>query len=84
MIEHDIQNIIWCTGYKPDYSWIMLDIFNALGEPELIDGYATKEDVFFCGLRLLSESKEKSTFGVGLYAFAESAKRAVEALTAKR
>lgn len=82
MMEHDIQNIVWCTGYKPDYSWIMLDIFDALGEPELIDGYTTKEDVYFCGLRLLSENKKKSTFGVGLYAFAESARRAVEALMA--
>lgn len=23
----DVQNVIWCTGYQPDYSWIKLPIF---------------------------------------------------------
>jgi putative flavoprotein involved in K+ transport len=23
----DVQNVIWCTGFRPDYSWIKLPIF---------------------------------------------------------
>lgn len=25
--ELDVQNVIWCTGYQPNYSWIKLPIF---------------------------------------------------------
>ncbi len=80
VVDKKISNIIWCTGFRPDYNWIELDIFNDTGMPELIDGFATKEDVYFCGMGLQPDKNTKSSFGVGLYAFNESARRAVEAL----
>ncbi len=80
-VEKDnIKNIIWCTGFKPDYSWIDLDIFDTFGSPSLINGCSTKEKVYFCGMGLQPDKETKSSFGVGLYAFSESAQRAVEAL----
>lgn len=77
---NNIKNIIWCTGFKPDYSWVDLDIFTENGEPKLVDGYATNEEVYFCGMGLQPDKETKSSFGVGLFAFSESAERAVEAL----
>jgi putative flavoprotein involved in K+ transport len=30
----DVANVIWCTGFRPDTSWIDLPDFNADAEPE--------------------------------------------------
>jgi putative flavoprotein involved in K+ transport len=29
----DVANVIWCTGYRPDYSWIALRSFLATSNP---------------------------------------------------
>jgi putative flavoprotein involved in K+ transport len=29
----DVANVIWCTGYRPDYSWIDLPIFERMEIP---------------------------------------------------
>jgi putative flavoprotein involved in K+ transport len=29
----DVSNVIWCTGFRPDYGWIALPIFGEDGEP---------------------------------------------------
>lgn len=80
-IEKDnIKNVIWCTGFKPHYEWIDLNIFDDSGMPVLIDGYETNENVYFCGMGLHPDKETKSSFGVGLFAFNESAQRAVDAL----
>lgn len=80
-IENDqIRNVIWCTGFKRDYSWIKRPIFDESGLPELIDGVKTNENIYFCGLGLEVDRRLKSAYGVGLYAIDESAKRAVMAV----
>lgn len=76
----NIRNIIWCTGFKPNYSWLTLDIFKEDGSLDLMDGIESKENVYFCGMGLEPDQSTKSSFGVGLYALNESAKRAVEAV----
>ncbi len=75
-----IGNVIWCTGFRCDYQWLELDIFNQEGEIHLIDGVRTQEKVSFCGMSLKSTDGKKSSFGVGLFAIYESAERAVASL----
>ena len=29
----DVANVIWCTGFRPDFSWIDLPVFDDDGEP---------------------------------------------------
>ncbi len=82
--KKNIKNIVWCTGFRPHYEWLDLDIFDQSGMPILADGYSTKEDVYFCGMGLQPDPETKSSFGVGLFAFTESAERAVEALVRNR
>jgi putative flavoprotein involved in K+ transport len=31
--EVEVANVVWCTGFRPDTSWIDLPVFNADGEP---------------------------------------------------
>lgn len=45
-----IQNVIWATGFKPDFSWIGADIFNKAGYPEHVRGVTRMEGLYFLGL----------------------------------
>jgi putative flavoprotein involved in K+ transport len=78
-----LKNIIWCTGFKANYDWITLDIFDSDGKPHLIDGVSTHENVYFCGMELVPDKNTKSSFGVGLFALYESAKRAVDIMISR-
>ncbi len=75
-----IGNIIWSTGFKRDYSWIDLPIFNEKGLPVVEDGDSISENIYFCSLGLSVDTKLKSAFGVGLFAINESAERTVQML----
>ncbi|MFC7231894.1 hypothetical protein ACFQMM_11620 [Saliphagus sp. GCM10025308] len=30
----DVENVIWCTGFRPDFSWIDLPIFDGKEQPK--------------------------------------------------
>ena len=45
-----ITSIIWCIGFRPDYSWIDLDIFKTSGYPKHDRGITIDADVSFIGL----------------------------------
>ena len=36
LTESTISSIIWCIGFKPDYSWLNIDVFNERGHPCLL------------------------------------------------
>lgn len=78
--DANIKNIIWCTGYRPDYAYLSLDILDDKGYPVFDEMGKTAENVYFCGMGLSVDKKEASSFGVGLYAVNESAERVVEQL----
>ncbi len=47
----NVKTVIWCTGFKPDFSWIDIDILNATGWPDTIRGISTKQKgLFFMGM----------------------------------
>lgn len=47
----DVANVIWCTGFRPDYSWIQLPIFGADGVPNQYRGVvASSPGIYFVGL----------------------------------
>jgi putative flavoprotein involved in K+ transport len=29
----DVANVVWCTGFRPDFGWIDLPVFDDEGEP---------------------------------------------------
>lgn len=81
--NHHVTNIIWCTGFKPDYKWLTLDIYDDEGNLKLVDDICTEEKVYFCSMSLKPDPDTKSSFGVGLFALFESAKRTVEAMLSR-
>jgi len=50
----DVANVIWCTGYKPGFSWVDLPVFDRRGEPVQKRGVVTGQPGFyFVGLQFL-------------------------------
>ncbi|MBH9965658.1 MULTISPECIES: flavin-containing monooxygenase [Bacillaceae] len=46
-----VDNVVWATGYKPDYNWIELnEIFNDKGFPTHNRGVTSQKGLFFLGL----------------------------------
>lgn len=47
----EVANVIWCTGFRPDYSWIDLPILDETGYPEQERGVATSvPGLYFLGV----------------------------------
>ena len=47
----EVANVIWCTGFRSDHSWLDLPVFDADGEPVHERGVVTSEPgLYFIGL----------------------------------
>lgn len=62
----DIQSIIWATGYRQNFDWIRLPIFESNGLPRHHRGEVTEAPgLFFIGLKTLYRVNSSSMGGVG-------------------
>lgn len=62
----DVANVIWATGFKPDYSWIDLPVFREDGYPEHERGVVKEEPgLYFMGLKYQHRGKSSLIGGVG-------------------
>ena len=62
----DVTNVIWCTGFRPDYGWITLPIFDDDGEPRHERGVVVSEPgLYFVGLFFQSAATSSLVGGVG-------------------
>jgi putative flavoprotein involved in K+ transport len=44
------QTVVWCTGYRPDYSWIDFPVTDAAGHPITERGVSPEAGLYFIGL----------------------------------
>jgi putative flavoprotein involved in K+ transport len=65
----DIENVIWCTGFRPDFSWIDLPIFDGKEQPKEpvhVRGVVPGEPgLYFVGLFFLYAMTSGLFTGVG-------------------
>ncbi|MEO8423787.1 MAG: NAD(P)/FAD-dependent oxidoreductase [Actinomycetota bacterium] len=62
----EVANVIWCTGYGQDFSWIALDIFDDGQAPKHERGVVPGEPgVYFVGLELQYAATSDVVLGVG-------------------
>jgi len=62
----DVANVIWCTGFRPDFSWVDLPIFDEDGDPLHTRGVVTAEPgLYFVGLDFLYAASSAQINGVG-------------------
>jgi putative flavoprotein involved in K+ transport len=61
----DVANVIWCTGFRPDFSWIHLPVFGE-HEPLHRRGVVAEEPgLYFVGLQFLYAMSSAFLPGVG-------------------
>jgi len=62
----DVANVIWCTGYRPDYSWIDLPGFDREQTPKHTRGVVEGQPgLYFVGLNFLFSASSSQVNGVG-------------------
>jgi putative flavoprotein involved in K+ transport len=60
-----VDNIIWCTGFRPGFSWIDLPILGDRQEPEHDRGVVAREPgLYFVGLHFLYAATSDTITGV--------------------
>jgi putative flavoprotein involved in K+ transport len=74
----DAANVIWCTGFRLDFSWIDVPVFGENGEPLHHRGAAPESGLYFLGLDFLVSFTSENVGGVGRDA-AQIAKRIASA-----
>ena len=73
----EVQNVIWCTGYHPGFSWIDLPIFGEDGKPLHERGVVSRAPgMYFVGLHFLYSMTSATLLGIGRDA--EHVARAIE------
>jgi putative flavoprotein involved in K+ transport len=61
----DVANVVWCTGFRPGFSWIDLPIFGDGQEPQHERGIvASQPGLYFVGLHFLYAATSDTVTGV--------------------
>ena len=62
----DVANVIWCTGYRPDYSWIDLPVFEGKSLPTHTRGVVKQQPgLYFMGLNFQYSASSSQINGLG-------------------
>jgi putative flavoprotein involved in K+ transport len=62
----DVANVIWCTGFAPDLTWINVPVFNEDGDPVHDRGVVESEPgLYFVGMYVLYALSSVLIGGVG-------------------
>jgi len=48
--QENIRSVIWCTGYRSDFSWIEVPVFDGKGYPGHERGVTGVQGLYFLGL----------------------------------
>jgi putative flavoprotein involved in K+ transport len=65
MRDADITSVVWSSGYRLDFEWINLPIFNDAGEPRHRRGVTEWPGLYFLGLRRTYAVSSALLAGVG-------------------
>jgi putative flavoprotein involved in K+ transport len=60
-----VRSIIWATGYRLDFGWLQVPVFDDLGAPAHRLGVTTVPGLYFLGLQWLSKQSSSIICGVG-------------------
>jgi putative flavoprotein involved in K+ transport len=60
----DVANVIWCTGFRQDFSWIHVPVFGEASEPVHERGVASEPGLYFLGLDFLYSFTSENVGGV--------------------
>jgi putative flavoprotein involved in K+ transport len=61
----EVANVIWCTGFRQDFSWIDVPVFDDNSAPIHERGVASEPGLYFVGLDFLYAFTSENVGGVG-------------------
>ena len=59
-----IKTIIWATGFKPDYEWLDVPVFDRRGNVRHDGGITDAPGLYMMGLPLMRRRKSSFIFGI--------------------
>ena len=60
-----ISTVIWATGFRLDFGWVHVPVFDAAGSPLHQRGITSSPGLYFLGLPWLYKEKSALLFGIG-------------------
>ena len=60
----DVENVIWCTGFRQNYGWIDAPVFDGASAPVHERGVASEPGLYFVGLDFLYSFTSENVGGV--------------------
>lgn len=65
VIKDDVGAVIWTSGYRPDYGWVKLPVFDDMGFPVQTEGRTKVPGLYFMGVHFLRKAKSSILYGTG-------------------
>ena len=65
LVGSGIRSIVWATGYKPDYSWLHVDVLDRKGRIRHDGGVVATPGMYVMGLQFLRRRKSALIDGAG-------------------
>lgn len=64
LADENITSVIWATGYRNDFGWLNLNVFDDEGKPAHVRGVSAEQGIYFLGLPWLSRRGSSFIWGV--------------------
>ena len=65
VVRDGIGTLIWTTGYRPEYGFVKLPVFDEMGFPVQVDGQTSVPGLYFVGVHWMRKFKSPILAGVG-------------------
>jgi putative flavoprotein involved in K+ transport len=65
VVKDGIGSVVWTSGYRPDYRWVKLPVFDEMGFPMQLDGATEVPGLYFAGVHWMRKLKSSILYGVG-------------------
>lgn len=65
LAREGIGSVVWTSGYRPEYGWVRLPVFDDMGFPIQVDGRASVPGLYFVGVHYMRKLKSAILYGVG-------------------
>ena len=65
LTREGVGSVIWTSGYRPDYRWVRVPVFDELGFPIQTDGRTEAAGLYFVGVHWMRKMKSAILYGVG-------------------
>ena len=65
LAREGIGTVIWTAGFRPDYGWVHLPVFDDMGFPVQVDGRSAVSGLYFMGVHFQRKARSAVLYGVG-------------------